>query len=191
MATHEKTLPKAVAGDRIQALSTTLDDLHDGEHRHSASRDRTRPGFTDRQEGHRPSACRVHAFEYARRIVLSAMAGEVNGDGLFFDVVGLQQHLAEVVRLSAVQMPADTRSVRLLSDEGHLEGVVSRFCVEVQGQCSPRDIPNPPTTDGIRKWAAATQRNIRSQFAGWSLEILRRELDAVADKLAEHKPSDG
>lgn len=170
-----------------QTLSTTLDDIREGglsDKDHSTGRDRARPGFTDREDSKRRAACRVHAFGYARRIVLSAMAGEVNGDGLFFDVVGLQQHLAEGVHLAAVHMPTDTRSVRLLSDEGPLDAVVSRFCAQVQSLCSPGDIPNPPATEGLQKWAAATQRNIRSQFAGWALEIVRQELDALADKLA-------
>ena len=191
MATSEKRSRKAAVKGGTRTLSTTLDDLHDGEPLHSAAPSPLRPGFTDRQDGKRRAACRVHAFGYARRIVLSAMTGQLDGEGLFFDVVGLQQHLAEGVRLSATKTPADTRPVRLFSYNGPMAVVVSRFCVEVQGLCSPGDIPNPPTINGLRRWVAETQRIIRIQFSGLALETIRQELDAVADKLAEREPSDG
>jgi hypothetical protein len=185
MATNEKRSHKAAVKGKHQTHSTTLDDLHDSEHFHSAAPSPLRSGFTDHQEGKHRQACRVHAFGYARRIVLSAMTGQLDGEGLFFDVVGLRQRLAEGVRLSATKTPADTRSVRLFSYNGPMEVVVSRFCVEVQGLCSPGDIPNPPTTDGLHQWAAETQRIIRIQFSGLALETLRRELDAVADRLVD------
>ncbi len=191
MATDEKVSRTAAAKARTQTLSTTLDDLHDSERLRSAAPSPLRPGFTDRQEGKCRTACRVHAFGYARRIVLSAMAGELDSERLFFDVVGLQQHLAENARMPVDTTPVDTRSVRLFSFGGPMSVVVSRFCVEVQGLCSPGDIPNPPTITGLRKWATETQRIVRIQFAGLALETIRRELDAVADKLAEHEPSDG
>jgi hypothetical protein len=189
MATNKNSSQKAAARGMPQTLSTTLDDILSGEHDRSTGRDRVRPGFADRDGGKLRQACRVHAFEYARRIVLSAMAGPLDGEGLFFDVIGLQQHLAEGVRLSYAKTPADTRSVRLFGYNGPMENVVSRFCVEVQGLCSAADIPNPPTTDGLHQWATVTQRNLRSQFAGWGLETIRLELDAVADRLAVVEPA--
>jgi hypothetical protein len=135
------------------------------------------------QSSDRREDCRIHAFGYARRIVLSALTGILDSEGLYFDVIGLRQHLAESVRTPAANTPADARAVRLLSSSGPMEVVVSRFCAEVEGLCSPRDIPNPLTTGGLQTWAAATRQNICVWFAGWGLEILRQELDAVADKL--------
>jgi hypothetical protein len=188
MATNKtKVSHKAAVKGGAQTLSTTLDDLHDSdspEKFHSTGPGHLRFGFTDRQEVKRRAACRIHAFGYARRIVLSAMTGELDSEGLFFDVVGLQQNLAESARLPAGTAPADAGSVRLFGFTGHMESVMTRFCKEIEDLCSPRDIPNPPTTDGLHQWAAITQRNLRSQFAGWSLGILCEELDAIADKLA-------
>jgi hypothetical protein len=191
MATDEKVPRTAAVKARPQTLSTTLDDLHDGGlpgHFGTTGLSPLRSGFADREDGKRCQSCRIHAFGYARRIVLSAMTGEMNSEGLFFDVVGLQQHLAENARLPVGATPDQSRSVRLFCFAGPMSVVVKQFCAQVEGLCSPRDIPNPPMTDGLHLWAAATQRMIRNQFAGWSLKTIRQELDAVAIKLADPQP---
>ncbi|NLH16235.1 MAG: hypothetical protein GX455_06630, partial [Phycisphaerae bacterium] len=129
---------------------------------------------------------RNHAFEYARRIVISSMTGVLDGEGLYFDVVGLRRNSAEGFQRPVSQSGGTKSSIHLFGYSGPLDVVIMWFCEEIGKLCAPCDIPDPLTPDGLRKWATAAQQNIRSRFSGWGLKVIRDDLDAITVLLAEN-----
>ncbi len=128
-------------------------------------------------------ACLYYALDYARRIVLSGITGVLDGEGLYFDVVGLSRYITEWGRVSGNKSIGKSPSVRLFDFSGPVEVVTMRFCEQIRNLCSPQDIPDPLTRDDLQKWAAAAQGNIQSRFAGWGAKIIGGELDAIFDQL--------
>ena len=145
------------------------------------------PGGADNPDSQRRlEMSRNHAFEYARRIVLSSLTGVLDGEGLYFDVVGLRRNSAEGFQSPVSQSAGKKSSICLFGYSGPIEVVIMRFCEEIGKLCSPCDIPDPLTPDGLRKWATAAQRNVRSRFSGWGLKVICDDLDAITVLLAEN-----